>query len=441
MMKNKILIFCDGGVGNRINSLISGLALAKYFNLPYCIHWPENNWCAASFNDIFQTNHLISTVSLKNLKGKLEDAVMLLHDEIASAILNVTFSSAYNYTCIKDFEEKVVATNQTIFYYPAIIPEWIPQDLINRELQALQFTDFICEEVKVFIAQSIGKPYYGLHLRRTDLNVGLTDHEVLSLVTRHKDKEFFVCSDDPIAESLASAHPNVHRRMKMSYVQKKNSQHEWLTPSEDDDGRISYGNIYRNKESVIEAIIDMLLLAHSEIIGYSGSTFQKIARTIGETSPIVSISKPPVFNYFSASEIKRKISLGLITADVIVQISIVIGTSGDMESAIDLLHFALETSTDESQINILYTLGIFCLNTKKNHQALIYLQHLTWIKPDHAEGCLHLAYAYLLLNQMNKSENAYLAFKKCRQVTLTNDLQHVLTVIESHMTKNLQNAN
>lgn len=441
MSSAQLIIFCDGGVGNRINSLISGLALAKYFNLQYCVHWPENNWCAAKFDDIFKTTHPTSTVSIKNLSGKLNDAIMLLHDEIASTTLNVVFNSAYGYASLQDFEEKVITRNQSIFYYPAVVPEWIPIDLVNQQLQTLQFTDFIQKEVRDFITNIIGQPFYGLHLRRTDLNVGLTDHEVLTLVTRHKDKQFFVCSDDPVAEALASAHPNVHRREKKSYVEKKSAQHEWLAQSQDDDGRTYFGNISRSRESVIEGTIDMLILAHSEIIGYSGSTFQRMAKLIGELCPIHQLPKPTAMTYFSANELKRKISLGMMSTDVIIQICNVIGSNGDMENAINLLQFTLESATDESQTSILYTLGIFCLNIKKNRQALIYLQHLTWIKHDHAAGWLHLAYAYLLLNQMHKAENAYLAFKKCQPASIPNDLQQVLTVIESYITKNLQSVN
>ena len=82
-MRADILIFCDGGLGNRINALASGLAIARYFGLTYCVHWPINNWCAAPFQKIFANRLNVSTESISQLKGRLDDAVMLLHDEIA----------------------------------------------------------------------------------------------------------------------------------------------------------------------------------------------------------------------------------------------------------------------------------------------------------------------------------------------------------------------
>lgn len=214
MQTARLTIFCDGGVGNRINSLISGLAIANYFKISYCVHWPENNWCAAGFFDIFRSHHPTSTLSIKSLRGQFKDGVVLLHDHIASEALNVVYGSAYDYESMLDFEQKVLSTGKNIFYYPAVLPKWIPFELVHKELENLDFSEKIIYEVKKFILEKMAGPFYGLHLRRTDLNVGLTDHEVLTLVTRHKDKKFFVCSDDPIAESLASVHANVHSRQK-----------------------------------------------------------------------------------------------------------------------------------------------------------------------------------------------------------------------------------
>lgn len=433
MSSTQLIIFCDGGVGNRINSLISGLALAKYFNLHYCVHWPENNWCAAKFDDIFKTAHPISTVSIKNLNGKLDDAIMLLHDEIASTALNVVFNSAYGYASLQDFEEKVIARNQSIFYYPAVVPEWIPIDLVNQQLQALQFTDFIQKEVSDFITNIIGQPFYGLHLRRTDLNVGLTDHEVLTLVTRHKDKGFFVCSDDPVAEALASAHPNVHRREKKSYVQKKSAQHEWLAQSQDDDGRTYFGNISRSRESVIEGTIDMLILAHSEIIGYSGSTFQRMARSIGELCPIIPHNNPEKLNYFSPSELKRQILSKIISTETIINICNSIANQGDTNIAIELLEFSLDTANSENQEKILLSLSIYCLSVKKLKIAEIYLRKIIIDQPKNYSAWLHLAYAHLLQGEYMNSTNAYTMFVNKSPKIISKDEQLIVNLIVEHI--------
>lgn len=413
----KFLIFCDGGIGNRINALLSGLAIAHHFNLEYCIHWPVNNWCAASFEDIFETTENTSTVSLKNLKGKLDDAFMLLHDHIASDALGVNFSSAYAYEDFKDFEEKVIQTGKVIFYYPALMPEWIPLELIHEQLRKLKFTNHIQIEVENFIKNALQRPFYGLHLRRTDLNVGLNDHEVLSLVSQHPEATFFVCSDDPNAEALASANPNVHRRIKSHAVEKKSNDAHWLAQSLDDDGRLYYGNIKRGREAVIEGTIDLLILAHSEIVGYSGSTFQRIAKMIGEICPLISINKPIHINYASPKEVRSLLKRKLLQANELINLCNIIGKQGDMEEAIFILQIACSEFDGPEYLEIIHTLGVFLLNQNQPKIAEIFLTEVTTHDKDRYSSWLHLSYASFLRGDLEKSK---LMLRK------SNDLQSII---------------
>ena len=403
----KFLIFCDGGIGNRINALLSGLAIAHHFNLEYCIHWPVNNWCAASFEDIFETTENTSTVSLKNLKGKLDDAFMLLHDHIASDALGVNFNSAYAYEDFKDFEEKVIQAGKVIFYYPALMPEWIPLELIHEQLRKLKFTNHIQIEVENFIKNALQRPFYGLHLRRTDLNVGLNDHEVLSLVSQHPEATFFVCSDDPNAEALASAHPNVHRRIKSHAVEKKSIDAHWLAQSLDDDGRLYYGNIKRGREAVIEGTIDLLILAHSQIIGFSGSTFQRMAKMIGDINPTVKIEKPAELTYYSIADIKRKFISKSISADELISICNKIGMDGNMPQAIEILQNSIEYFDGNILNDVLHTLSIFCLNQNLPQLASIYLNHVYTHDTTRYSSLLHLSYAKLKIGKITESRYLY----------------------------------
>lgn len=389
----RLIIFCDGGLGNRINALISGLAVARHFQLSYRIHWPVNNWCAAGFNDIFSSIENASTESIKKLSKATTDAYFLLHDEIAAHTLGVTFESVYSYNSLDDFQARAIDSCKTIFYYPALIPQWIPAELIHGALQTLKFTDYIQSEVTNFISQTLKSPFHGLHLRRTDLKIGFTDHEVLTLVTHHPEAVFFVCSDDPVAEALACAHPHVHRRKKTDYVEKKQSNETWLAQTKDDDGRIYYGNIQRSKTSVIEGAIDLLILAHSGIIGYSGSTFQSIARMIGEFSPLSIIDKPTALAVFSGDEIKRQVQSRLISSDLLLKICNTMNLAGNQHQAIELLQFSTEYFEGNQLNDIWHTLGIYCLNTKQPKLASLYLNEVTSTAPERFSSWLYLSYA------------------------------------------------
>lgn len=429
MQTARLIIFCDGGIGNRINSLISGLAIAHHFDITYCVYWPENNWCAANFSDIFRSKHPTSTLSIKLLRDQFKESIVLLHDHIASEALNVVYRSAYDYESLLDFEQKVLSVEKNIFYYPAILPKWIPVELIHNELKNLVFSEYITREVENFILEKMNGPFYGLHLRRTDLNVGLTDPEVLTLVTRHKEKKFFVCSDDPFAESLASVHANVHSRQKNSYVSKKELGQDWLAQCQDDDNRTYHGNIFRGKDSVIQGAIDMLILAHSEIVGYSGSTFQNIARMIGEINPIVSVPKPESLNFFAKSELRKRIDKGLIPLHDFMPMCAVVSDQFGHSDAIALLEYYYEKCINSEAPFLLYTLGVYCLNDGRPRMASIYLEKLTARQPENYSGWLHLCYACILMGDIALAGKAYNSFKNVQSANMSDyELNLVLFV-------------
>jgi len=412
---HQLMIFCDGGIGNRINSLISGLAIARIFDLQHCIYWPENNWCQAGFTDIFKNKMDFKNSSLTDLKGTLGNSVAMLHDEIASKNLGINFNSAYQYASLEDFADKVLNEKKEIFYYPAVIPDWIPFGNVVAELKKLSFSDHIENSVQSFITNTIQRPFHGLHLRRTDLNVGLNDHEVLNLVLRNPGETFFVCSDDPIAESLACVHPNVYARPKMNTVTKKFDEKSWLDETSDDDGRIYFGNILRSKDAVIEGVIDLLVLAHSQIVGYSGSTFQKMARLVGESCPLVQIEKPNQLNYFSPTEIQRQTQAKLLSSELLISLSNKIGTQGDMQEAIALLQNGCAQFEGGDYLDIIHTLGIFFLNQNQPKIARLYLSDVVSNDSNRYSSWLHLAYSNFLCSDFEKLKENLIQLGQCNQ--------------------------
>jgi len=385
MNKCKIIIYCDGGLGNRLNTLISGMTLVRYFDIDYVIHWPINQWCSANYNDIFTNENNISNLSLKNLKNNLDNYVFLLHDNIASNVLDVPFSSAYNYFSIYDFYEKTIKLNYNIFYYPAIFPNWIPFEYIHKEFQNIIFTDYITSEVNYFLTSVIKKPFYGIHLRRTDLNIGLTDFEVFKLVKENNKLTFFVCSDDPQAERLATGHPNVFSRTKSAYVQKREEKYDWLAITEDEDERIYHGNIKRDKESIIEGAIDMLILAHSQIIGFSGSTFQNMAKYLGEHWSKLEWSKPQPLEVYSYIEIEKKIEMGQLSVDNIIKIANNWYSDRSNIIPLNIITKSLNYLQGNDYLQLLYALAQITYNNENYKLANIYLNEIILCSPNLAD--------------------------------------------------------
>lgn len=390
---SQFIIFCDGGIGNRINALVSGLAVAHQLGLTYRIHWPVNNWCAAPFASIFANIEPISEVAISGLRSMLGDAQMLLHDEIASNVLGVTFQSAYRFESLDDFANQCVTGGKPIFYYPAIMPVWVPEPLIHAELRALQFSAEITTAVRDFIQDVMAGPFHGIHLRRTDLNVGLTDQEVFTLVRQYSDEKFFVCSDDPAAETLASAHPNVYHRPKNHSVEKNAAGEDWLAAKHDDDGRLYHGNIRRSQAAVIEGTIDLLILAQSEIVGYSGSTFQRMARLIGLVAPVLDWPRPAALPYYSVTEVNRQLRSGQIAVSTCLQIASAMGAAGFLSEATELLTRCLDVSNEEQLPLVFHSLGVLCINQGKTRMAIVDFSNALALDSTLHTSWVHLAYA------------------------------------------------
>lgn len=398
MTKANLIIYCDGGLANRLNSLLSGLAIVRYFNLNYVIHWPINQWCAAEYGDIFEDSVDISINSLTSFTGKLNNFIVLLHDEIASNTLQVDFSSAYIFHSIEAFREQIISQGKDIFYYPALIPAWIPTSLIQFEMSLLKFNNEIESEVEAFVKHRIGKPFYGLHLRRTDLNIGLTDLEVFLIAQQNLDKFFFVSSDNSEAERLACSHPNVISRRKSSYVEKKNSNRDWTALTADEDGRTYYGNIQRSRQSVIDGAIDMLILAHSQIIGYSGSTFQTMARNLGEYWKAGKWVKPSPIAFFPIREIERQIAQSIIPIQSLIHIANIWSVNSRSENTSKVINKSLDVFENEDLLQLLYAQAQISINDNCYRLASLYLREIIRISPNRSEP-------YQLLDNIMKKFN------------------------------------
>ena len=386
-----------------MNAVISGIAIADYCNYDFEIIWPTNNWCMASFSDIFRNDYEVKNILLNELRDKVNDDYVMLHDNFGAEMLNTAFQSAYAHQDLESFEKLSDGLNKDIFYYPALIPDWIPHELIILAVKKLSFNINIETEVTNFIVKRIGKPFYGLHLRRTDLTVGLSDFEVLDIVSGYPGETFFVCSDDPHAETVAAAHKNVRRFEKNEYVNKRHTDKDWISETTDDDGRRSYGNMIRSRTSVIESAIDLIILAHSTIVGYSGSTFQSMARLIGENRPIIDIDRPIGVIFHSKNDIQRQLQQKLISVERLIQICNTIAISGSMAQAISILEMSLEYYEKSDLNKIFYSLGVFQLNQNRPTVATAYLLQVVNSEVDNFSALVHLSYAQCLVKNMVSS--------------------------------------
>lgn len=330
----------------------------------------------------------------------------MLQDEMGAQALDVPFISAYIYSNIEEVRKKSAAFSG-IIYYPALIPEWISRDAIETIVRELVFHPVIRERTRDFLRLELPIPYYGIHLRRTDLNVGLSDDEVSSLVRRNSNSLFFVCSDDPFAERLAAAHTNVRIRSKIAWVTKRNNLGKWNDITLDDDRRPYYSNVERQSSSVIEAVIDLLLLAHSSIVGYSGSTFQAVARMIGNIAPLETREHLPEIEFLPLSDCLRQLHNRQLTSLDYLERSNQLSIKNSPEAAITFIKAALRYTHGITEFALRFNLALLLESKGSLSEAEAFIRLAISDYPTHPESYILAARILRALNNKER-EDEYL---------------------------------
>jgi hypothetical protein len=165
-----------------------------------------------------------------------------------------------------------------VFYHSPLIPGYMDAAWVSAQIRLLKIRGEIEGQAAQFIERAgLQDVFYGLHIRKTDFGAGgADDNSLFELVQGAGDKRFFVCSDDKGVEARFRNLPNVAIYEKQAYVEKLVAG-DWTTLASDHSGRVYPCNVNRSAQSVIDAVVDLLVLSHSEVIKNSNSTFLNAA--------------------------------------------------------------------------------------------------------------------------------------------------------------------
>jgi len=268
----KLIIFCDGGLGNRLGVLIGGILTAQQLNRTPILCWPENTWCGCSFNDLFTSEYEIINLNINDLFSQNINNKFIIHENQTNLQLEQYHPNLETIKLFKDIED------ETVIYYHNSIPNYFSQEEILTILSKFYIKhDIKTKIIKFCDKNKINNDMFGIHFRKTDFQSFLNEDEVYNLITTHPETNFFICSDSFETEEKFSILNNVICYPKNSYVEKLN-EGEWNDLTIDNEGRQFNFNINRSKESVIEGFIDLLILSKTNIIVESHSTFLKFAK-------------------------------------------------------------------------------------------------------------------------------------------------------------------
>lgn len=276
-MTKTIFILCDHGLGNRIGGLISGLKAAEITGARPILCWPIDNWCQAKFQDLFSYSIEIAD---DNFSLKLVDQIQhqkMPYFFVAGLNDDLTYANFFEHSL--ESLQKVHSESKKFVYATAKIPKsYIGKNHITDILSKLKINPTILNRVKSFChSNKIDRDTIGLHIRKTDTGNMADEEFIFSYVSKEKNKTFFLCSDSKETENRFLQLPNVVVYPKNSEVKKLSPDEQWRQQITDDCGRNYLFNVNREKQQIIDAFIDMLILSRTTINRQSKSTFRAIA--------------------------------------------------------------------------------------------------------------------------------------------------------------------
>jgi hypothetical protein len=268
----KLIIFCDGGLGNRLGVLIGGILTAQKLDRTPILCWPENTWCGCSFNDLFDSEYQVINLDINKLFSQHIKDKFIIHENQTNLQLEQYHPSLE----IIDFFKNI--NDENVIYYHNSIPQYFSQEEVLTILSKFNIKPNIKNNIFEFINKNkIDNNTLGIHFRKTDFQSFLNEEEIFNYINSNSQTNFFICSDSFETEKKFNTLNNVIIYPKNNYVTKL-KEGSWNDLTTDNEGRQMNFNINRSKESVIEGFIDLLILSKTNIVIESHSTFLKFAK-------------------------------------------------------------------------------------------------------------------------------------------------------------------
>lgn len=316
-MKKCLLITCDNGLTNRIFSIVNGLYLSKLFNKKLYIYWDNNHTCNCEYYDIFEYNKKINLINKDEYNNiiKYND-----YNWFSTRENNESNLDLKNYILIKESiklsdlniikDDKLVILT-SYFFFTNFIKNY---DIYNN-FKSLIFRKHILDKfIKIKNKLKLDKDIYGIHIRESDSlyvlnNSGIKNliiNDIKELLKQNNDIKFFIASD---SNNIKLEFSNLFRNNIIYYKSESFemiNNLQWGT-------KFELNNIKRGINSIIDGIIDFLLLNSTKFIYPSGySTFSLLLIKLQEWDYILNKKNPLKIKWMiDCSKIKKSLDYKL----------------------------------------------------------------------------------------------------------------------------------
>ncbi len=143
----------------------------------------------------------------------------------------------------------------------------------------------------------------------------------------------------------------------------------------------------------------LLILGQSQIVGFSGSTFQNVARLRGQYAPITQIAVPPGINFSALQDVIRWTKNRQLSMLQVCDIAKEMMEAQRLQDAMELLGAALEIYSGADRFVILHNMSAYLLEGGRAVQALIYAKAALEIIPGNPQ-------VLLLIHRIESSTSA-----------------------------------
>lgn len=282
--RKRLIAYCDGGLGNRLNALIGGIYFSRLLDLDLVVSWPINRWCAARFSDLFDSSLVVNEDSMVHISGSSGSHLLVAHERQLFAnnmILNP--NDALTARGIKDRINLHLPAFVGVIYFNSMVPAYLTNHDMRDIVLQIRIRGEYAEKADEFLARAGLRKgcYWGLHLRGTDAGHQSVYYDFWWVALAFFVGPVVLCTDDAGIEKRFCARRSVVSRARSALPVKASAVLAWNDVTEDEYGREFAYNIFRDALSVREAMVDFVLLGHSKLIYTSQSTFPENARRFG----------------------------------------------------------------------------------------------------------------------------------------------------------------
>ena len=286
------IVMCDGGLANRLNALLFALILRRKFGHEWRIAWPLNNWCGAPLQSLFDAPLPVDELPLSHFRQN-DTRLMLMQENQ----LDFPAERYAHHHGLKSYDDYLpyLGRSEGIVYFNNLIPAWVPVADVHAALASLTIHHDVAARAWDFCKRHrIDGSALGIHIRKTDFGDKVDDAALFKQLQASQCRAF-VCSDAAEVNQRFATLAHCAVFSKTAFPEKVQSNAAWLHVTTDSDGRQFPYNIARSATSVVEGLIDLLILSRTELVPTSGSTFLSMARLL-KASGVFQQALPPISN-------------------------------------------------------------------------------------------------------------------------------------------------